>query len=146
MRILYFQDATPLGDRVRELLASQGHSLWVVRSSDVKVDLPGRVIEDGSVWNESAPPSDFEPQLLLIGTFPWRLPAEWIRAAPLALNLHSSLLPRWRGAHPEFWALRTGDAFSGVTLHHLTHGFDQGPIAAQRRFPLTDDECMGSLC
>jgi len=145
VRILFFQDQTPLGDRVRARLLGQGHVLWIVRSGDVSIEHPGAQVSTRSEFLALKPPPG-RADLLLVATFPWRLPLQWIAAAPIALNLHSSLLPKWRGAHPEFWAIVHGDAESGVTLHHLSEGFDQGPIVEQLAFPLSDTECLGTLC
>ena len=53
-----------------------------------------------------------------------------------ALNAHPSLLPRWRGPCPIFWALRAGDGQLGVTIHHIDPLEDHGPIVAQEAFAL----------
>ena len=54
----------------------------------------------------------------------------------LWLNVHPSLLPRWRGAAPVERAIMAGDRETGVTIHKTTPDLDAGPIAAQRRFPI----------
>lgn len=54
----------------------------------------------------------------------------------LWLNVHPSLLPRWRGAAPIERAIMAGDRETGVTIHKTTADLDAGPIAAQRRFPI----------
>ena len=54
----------------------------------------------------------------------------------LWLNVHPSLLPRWRGAAPVERAIMAGDRETGVTIHKTTADLDAGPIAAQRRFPI----------
>ena len=54
----------------------------------------------------------------------------------LWLNVHPSLLPRWRGAAPVERALMAGDAETGVTIIRLAEELDAGPIAAQRAFPV----------
>jgi methionyl-tRNA formyltransferase len=54
----------------------------------------------------------------------------------LWLNVHPSLLPRWRGAAPIERALMAGDEETGVTIIELVHELDAGPIAAQRAFPV----------
>ena len=61
------------------------------------------------------------------------------------LNVHPSLLPRWRGAAPIARAIMAGDAETGVTLMRLTEGLDSGPIALQRTEPIFDDDNYGSL-
>jgi methionyl-tRNA formyltransferase len=56
----------------------------------------------------------------------------------LWLNVHPSLLPRWRGAAPVERAILAGDAETGVTIHETVEALDAGPIAAEEAFPLTD--------
>ena len=58
----------------------------------------------------------------------------------LWLNVHPSLLPRWRGAAPVERAIMAGDAESGVTIHRTTAELDAGPIAAQRAFPISGED------
>ena len=63
----------------------------------------------------------------------------------LWLNVHPSLLPRWRGAAPVERALLAGDAETGVTIHETVKELDAGPIAAQRAFPLTEEDDAGTV-
>lgn len=56
------------------------------------------------------------------------------------LNVHASLLPRWRGAAPVQWALTAGDAETGITIMQTEEGLDTGPIRLQRRVPITPDD------
>jgi methionyl-tRNA formyltransferase len=63
----------------------------------------------------------------------------------LWLNVHPSLLPRWRGAAPVERALMAGDATSGVTIHRTTKELDAGPIAAQEAFELTGADDAGTV-
>jgi methionyl-tRNA formyltransferase len=58
----------------------------------------------------------------------------------LFLNVHPSLLPRWRGAAPVERAILAGDTETGVTIHETVAELDAGPIAAQERFPIGDDD------
>jgi methionyl-tRNA formyltransferase len=58
----------------------------------------------------------------------------------LWLNVHPSLLPRWRGAAPVERAILEGDEQTGVTIHETVKALDAGPIAAQERFPIGDDD------
>jgi methionyl-tRNA formyltransferase len=70
-------------------------------------------------------------------------PAQLERA--LWLNVHPSLLPRWRGAAPGERAILAGDAQTGVTVHHTVEALDAGPIAAQEAFPIRDEDDAGSI-
>ncbi len=56
----------------------------------------------------------------------------------LWLNVHPSLLPRWRGAAPVERAILAGDSETGVTIHETVEALDAGPIAARETFPLGD--------
>jgi methionyl-tRNA formyltransferase len=63
----------------------------------------------------------------------------------LWLNVHPSLLPRWRGAAPIERALMAGDAETGVTIIELVPELDAGPIAAQQGFPVGPDDDFGTV-
>jgi methionyl-tRNA formyltransferase len=61
------------------------------------------------------------------------------------LNVHPSLLPRWRGAAPIERAIMAGDEVTGVTIIRVTAGLDSGPIALREETPIHDREDYGSL-
>ena len=63
----------------------------------------------------------------------------------LWLNVHPSLLPRWRGAAPIERALMAGDSETGVSIIKLVPELDAGPIAAQRAFPLGEEDDFGTV-
>ncbi|HUH15739.1 MAG TPA: methionyl-tRNA formyltransferase [Gaiellaceae bacterium] len=63
----------------------------------------------------------------------------------LWLNVHPSLLPRWRGAAPVERALLAGNTETGVTIHETVKELDAGPIAAQRAFPLGAEDDAGTV-
>jgi methionyl-tRNA formyltransferase len=72
------------------------------------------------------------------------IPDELLDAA-LWLNVHPSLLPRWRGAAPVERALLAGDEETGVSIIKLVRELDAGPIAAQRAFPIGADDDAGAI-
>jgi methionyl-tRNA formyltransferase len=77
------------------------------------------------------------PDAVLVACFPFRLPPEVFRLPRVAcLNLHPSLLPRYRGLYPVFWQLRAGEPATGVTLHHVSARLDAGAVVARRRLAL----------
>ena len=81
------------------------------------------------------------PDLLVLADYGRIVPGPLLDLAPHgALNLHPSLLPRHRGATPVPAAIAAGDAETGVSLIRMDTGIDTGPIVAQRRLPLSDDE------
>jgi methionyl-tRNA formyltransferase len=63
----------------------------------------------------------------------------------LLLNVHPSMLPRWRGAAPIERALMSGDESTGVTIFRIAAGLDSGPIALAREEPIRPDDTAGSL-
>lgn len=63
----------------------------------------------------------------------------------LMLNVHPSLLPRWRGAAPIERAIMAGDQRTGVSIMKVTAGLDNGPVCAQRSEPIGPRDCYGSL-
>jgi methionyl-tRNA formyltransferase len=63
----------------------------------------------------------------------------------LMLNVHPSLIPRWRGAAPIERAIMAGDKRTGVTIMQVTAGLDSGPVALQRETPIAPDEVFESL-
>ncbi|NMO56711.1 methionyl-tRNA formyltransferase [Actinoplanes sp. TBRC 11911] len=79
--------------------------------------------------------------LLVVYGFNWKLPASVLRTPGYGvINVHSSLLPKYRGPAPVLWAIRNGDAEIGLTVHRMDEQFDTGPILAQRGgIPLDDD-------
>ena len=64
---------------------------------------------------------------------------------PLWLNVHPSLLPRWRGAAPVERAILAGDEETGVTIHETVEALDAGPVAAQEAFPIGPEDDAGSI-
>lgn len=83
----------------------------------------------------------YRPDLLVIYGFNWILPPEVFGAPRFGtINIHTSLLPRYRGPAPVLWAIRNGDPDLGVTIHRVDEGVDTGPILAQQGgIPLDDD-------
>ncbi|HZK29024.1 MAG TPA: methionyl-tRNA formyltransferase [Clostridia bacterium] len=86
------------------------------------------------------------PQCLITAAFGQILPAS-ILTIPVkgCLNIHASLLPRYRGASPVQAALLAGDKETGVTLMRMDEGLDTGPLLAQARMVLTDEINAGEL-
>ena len=70
---------------------------------------------------------------------------ESLLSRALWLNVHPSLLPRWRGAAPVERALMAGDSRTGVTIHRTTAELDAGPIAAQEAFDVGPEDDAGTV-
>jgi methionyl-tRNA formyltransferase len=61
------------------------------------------------------------------------------------MNLHASLLPRWRGAAPINWSIIHGDHETGICLMQMDEGLDTGPVYTRRAIPIGDTETAGEL-
>ncbi len=79
--------------------------------------------------------------LLVSASYGQKIPAATIQDAKFGgLNVHPSLLPRWRGADPVPWAILSGDHQAGVSVVTLAPTFDQGAIIAQKKVPITPED------
>jgi methionyl-tRNA formyltransferase len=61
------------------------------------------------------------------------------------INIHASLLPRWRGAAPIHRAIEAGDTETGITIMQMDEGLDTGPMLARQSMPITEEDTTGSL-
>lgn len=88
----------------------------------------------------------FAPQLIVVVAYGRILPPD-ILALPQygCINLHVSLLPKYRGAAPIQWAVLNGDAETGVTVMQMDEGLDTGDILRTRRVPIGPDTTSGEL-
>lgn len=83
--------------------------------------------------------ASLKPDAILSFFWPRRIPESVLALAPRgAFGTHPSLLPRWRGPDPYFWAIREGDTETGVTLHRLARDYDTGAILEKRTIPLLE--------
>ena len=90
--------------------------------------------------------AEFAPDLQVVAAYGQLLPASLLDASPHGtLNVHASLLPRWRGASPVSAAIAAGDAETGATIMLVDETEDTGPILAQRATPIGQDETAGEL-
>jgi methionyl-tRNA formyltransferase len=143
------QTVRPLGHRIVGVVTSPGPKrrrsptyLEVVAALPPGVD--AIVSNHPHHWAPMLAP--LRPDLIVSGGFPWRIPADVLALPRLgAINFHDALLPRNRGPNATGWAFRNGDAETGLSLHRLTSEFDAGPILAQVRVPITDDDDLSTL-
>lgn len=86
------------------------------------------------------------PDLIVVAAFGQIIPPNLLNLPKHGcLNVHASLLPRWRGAAPVQAAILAGDALSGVTIMFMDEGLDTGPILTQRETPIGDSDTGGVL-
>jgi methionyl-tRNA formyltransferase len=90
--------------------------------------------------------TQWAPDLIVVAAF-----GQILRSAVLDLpaqgciNVHASLLPRWRGAAPIQAAILAGDTHTGITIMRMDPGIDTGPLLSQRRLPISPEDTAGSL-
>lgn len=86
------------------------------------------------------------PDILAVAAYGRIVGEDLLKLAPLgAVNVHASLLPRWRGAAPIQWAIASGDAETGVTIMRMELELDAGDILLQRATPIAPDETAQRL-
>ena len=87
-----------------------------------------------------------DPELIVVAAYGRILPQEILDYPKYGcINVHSSLLPRYRGAAPIHWAILNGDQETGVTIMHMALALDAGDIIAQRATPIDPDETVEDL-
>jgi methionyl-tRNA formyltransferase len=90
--------------------------------------------------------AELRPDVLVVVAYGRLLRKPLLELAPHgAINVHASLLPRWRGAAPVAHAIMAGDEQTGVSIMQLDEGMDTGPVYASERLPIERDDTTGSL-
>jgi methionyl-tRNA formyltransferase len=128
--------------------AGRGRKLHpsAVKARAVALGLP--VLEPERVRAEAAVEqlNSLDPELIVVAAYGQILPASLLAIpAQGCLNVHASLLPRWRGAAPIQAAILHGDETSGVTIMRMDVGLDTGPILTQGAAPIQSQETGGEL-
>jgi methionyl-tRNA formyltransferase len=106
----------------------------VAQRLGIPVEQPARL--DGSVG--------IVAETVVVCAYGLLIPNELLDRA-LWLNVHPSLLPRWRGAAPVERALMAGDEETGVTIHRTVEALDAGPVAAERAFAIAPEDDAGAV-
>lgn len=89
---------------------------------------------------------ELEPQMIVVAAYGQILPPEVLAIPPFGcLNVHASLLPKYRGASPVAGALLAGEEETGITIMLMDEEMDTGPILAQARLPIAPQDDRGSL-
>jgi methionyl-tRNA formyltransferase len=93
-----------------------------------------------------APLLEWKPDVLVVVAYGLILPPAALTIPRLGcVNIHASLLPRWRGAAPIQRAILAGDAETGVTIMQMEAGLDTGPMLLKRAIPIEPEDTGGSL-
>ena len=100
-------------------------------------------LRDGTALAQN---QELAPELIVVAAYGRIRPDDILAAPPKGcINVHSSLLPKYRGAAPINWAVLNGDSETGVTIMHMAHDLDAGDIIDQAATPIDPDETVVSL-
>jgi methionyl-tRNA formyltransferase len=106
------------------------------------------VYQPKSLRSEEAakPLRQWQPEMIVVAAFGQILRPHVLDLPPLGcVNVHASLLPRWRGASPIQYAILAGDTRTGVSLMRMDVGLDTGPVYVQQAIPIETEETAASL-
>lgn len=136
---VYTQPDRPAG-RGRQLRASP------VKAAAQRCDLPIHQPRSLRPPPARAALAALAPDVVIVAAYGLILPPEVLEIPPLGcLNIHASLLPRWRGAAPIQRAIAAGDSRTGATIMRMDADLDTGAILAQRDCAISADDCAGDV-
>jgi methionyl-tRNA formyltransferase len=137
----------PLGADVLERLAATHEIAFLLTRPDARrgrgrklAPPPAKVVAERlgiGVHQPEKPELPEDVERVVVCAYGLYIPPRLLERS-LFLNVHPSLLPRWRGAAPVERAILAGDEETGVTIHETVAELDAGPVAAQERFPIGD--------
>src|ERR1043166_7269471 len=114
----------------------------VLSTSKISVSQPARIKDEQAIEGIRA----LKPDVIVVMAYGQILPRDVLEIPKIAcLNVHASLLPRWRGAAPIQAAIAAGDRETGVTVMYMDEGLDTGDILLQRKIDISPDDTGGSL-
>ncbi|MFA7668522.1 MAG: methionyl-tRNA formyltransferase [Burkholderiaceae bacterium] len=122
--------------------AAIAHGIPVEQPRSLRLD--GRYPDDAAQAHDAL--TKAAPQVMVVAAYGLILP-EWVLTLPPygCLNIHASLLPRWRGAAPIQRAIEAGDSLTGVTIMQMDAGLDTGDMLLERELPITDAHTAATL-
>ena len=121
---------------------AQGHGIAVAQPRSLRLD--GKFPEDAA--QAQAAIAAAQADAMVVAAYGLILPPWTLQAPRLGcLNIHASLLPRWRGAAPIHRAIEAGDADTGVTIMQMDEGLDTGDMLLIEREPIRPDDTTASL-
>jgi len=155
LRIVLFTDMPQIAAYYSQFLAAKGHRIVGVVTSRKRnfgfVDVVSSAPASADVLVSDRPRrwaamlAPLRPELIISTVFPWRIPQDVIDLPALgAINVHPSLLPRYRGTMTPNWTFLNGEHTSGLTVHRMVADFDAGPVLAQMSLEITDEDELSS--
>ncbi len=121
---------------------AMAHALPLAQPRSLRLD--GKYAPDAQAAQQALQAA--RPDVLVVAAYGLILPA-WVLALPRlgCINIHGSLLPRWRGAAPVQRAIEAGDASTGICIMQMDEGLDTGDILRQQALPIAPDDTSTSL-
>ncbi|HEY4664566.1 MAG TPA: methionyl-tRNA formyltransferase [Comamonas sp.] len=118
------------------------HGIRVEQPLSLRLD--GKYPEDAATARQAL--LDAKADVMVVAAYGLILP-QWVLDLPPkgCLNIHGSLLPRWRGAAPIHRAIEAGDAETGITIMQMDIGLDTGDMCLVERLPISSTDTTGSL-
>lgn len=136
---VYTQPDRPAG-RGRKLTASPVKQLALNHNLTVEQPLNFKSDEDRQTL------ADFQADLMIVVAYGLLLPQSVLDMPKYGcINIHASLLPRWRGAAPIQRAILAGDDETGICIMQMEAGLDSGPVLSRATSPITDDDTASTL-
>jgi methionyl-tRNA formyltransferase len=123
-------------------LLALSHGIPVAQPQGLRLD--GRYATDAQAAEQQL--RAWAPEIMVVAAYGLILP-RWVLTLPPrgCLNIHGSLLPRWRGAAPIQRAIEAGDLETGITLMQMDEGLDTGAMLLKAALPIAADDCTASL-
>lgn len=121
---------------------AQSHGIAVEQPRSLRLD--GKYPEDAAAARQAL--LDANADVMVVAAYGLILP-QWVLDLPPkgCLNIHASILPRWRGAAPIHRAIEAGDEQTGVTIMQMDIGLDTGDMCLMERLPIADTDTTASL-
>jgi methionyl-tRNA formyltransferase len=119
------------------------HGIEVLQPLSLRMDSkdPQRA-EEAKAAHERLLATDYD--VMVVAAYGLILPRSTLDIKP-CINIHGSLLPRWRGAAPIHRAIESGDPDTGVTIMEMEEGLDTGPMLSMEHLPILDTDTTGTL-
>lgn len=132
----------------RDKPAGRGHRLRLPPTKPVALEHGLDVYQPAKVREPEAVDRvrELEPECIVVVAYGQIIPKSILEIPPKGIiNVHASLLPRYRGAAPIQWAIAHGESETGVTTMLMDEGLDTGPILLQAKAPIDEEETSATL-